>query len=63
MQPRQGISKGFLLKVKDPAFVEGLYFLLDVMEVLSAISSQFQTDELFITDVVSKLEKSTVVPL
>ncbi len=43
--------------MKQFKFVEGLHFLLDVLEVITPISLAFQREDLFITDVISILDE------
>ena len=51
-------AKGILKQLLSQRFVKHLYFLLDVMKILSDLSKSFQQDQLCITDVVATLETS-----
>lgn len=51
-------AKGILKQLLSEKFVKHLYFLLDVMKILSDLSKSFQQDQLRITDVVATLETS-----
>ena len=49
-------ARGMVKAIKTEKFVTFLYFLLDVTKVLRELSLQFQSDDLFITEVSTKLE-------
>ena len=49
-------AKGILQNLQSEKFVKFLYFLLDVMKVLSDLSKSFQRDEFCITDLLVHLE-------
>ncbi|XP_060082847.1 zinc finger protein 862-like [Ylistrum balloti] len=49
-------SKGLLRELKTEKFVKFLHFMIDVTSVLKHLSECYQRDELFISDVVRKLE-------
>ncbi len=49
--------KGWLKKMKQSKFIEGLNFLSDVLAIITPISLVFQRDDLFITDVVATLDE------
>lgn len=49
-------AKGILKQFLSKKFVKHLYFLLDVMKILSELSKSFQQDQLCMTDVVVTLE-------
>ena len=54
-------AKGILKQLQSEKFVKHLYFLLDVMKILSELGKSFQQDKLCITDVVAKLETTTTM--
>ena len=49
-------AKGILQNLQSEKFVKFMYFLLDVMKVLSDLSKSFQRDEFCITDLLVHLE-------
>lgn len=49
-------AKGILKNLQSEKFVKFMYFLLDVMKVLSDLSKSFQRDEFCITDLLVHLE-------
>jgi len=49
-------AKGILKEVESVKFVKFLHFMLDVMEIVSCLSQQFQRDDLFVSDLIPKLE-------
>lgn len=49
-------AKGILKEIKNVKFVRQLYFMIDVQDILSVLSRQFQSDDASLTDVVSKLD-------
>ena len=49
-------AKGIYDKISTEKFIRYLYFMIDIMEVLKHLSEQFQRDDLFITEVTTKLE-------
>lgn len=49
-------AKGILKQLLSEKFVKHLYFLLDVMKILSELSKAFQQDQFCMTDVVATLE-------
>ena len=49
-------ARGMVKAIKTEKFVTFLYFLLDVTKVLRELSLQFQSGDLFITEVSTKLE-------
>ena len=54
-------AKGILKKSLSERFLKHLYFLLNVMKILSELSKSFQKYELCITDVVTKLETTVIM--
>ena len=54
-------AKRILKKCLSERFVKHLYFLLNVMKILSELNKSFQQDELCITDVVAKLETTVTM--
>ena len=54
-------AKGILKKCLSERFVKHLYFLLNVMKILSELSKSFQQYELCITDVIAKLETTVTM--
>ena len=54
-------AKRILKKCLSERFVKHLYFLLNVMKILSELNKSFQQDELWITDVVAKLETTVTM--
>ena len=53
-------AKGILKDLHSTKFAKMLHFMVDIMEILGTLSQQFQSDDLFLTDVVSKLELATL---
>ena len=54
-------AKGILKQFLSEKFVKHLYFLLDVMKILSGLSKSFQQDKLCITDVAAKLDTTVTM--
>ena len=55
------LAKGILKQWLSERFVKHLYFLLDVMKILSELSKSFQHDKLCITDIVAKLDTTVIM--
>ena len=51
-------AKGYLKVLKTEKFLKMLHFMIDVTAILGQLSKQFQYEDLFITDVVGKVEKA-----
>ncbi|XP_021365405.1 zinc finger protein 862-like [Mizuhopecten yessoensis] len=49
-------AKGIVQEICSERFVRFLYFMIDVTKILADLSRQFQNEELFITDVMVKLQ-------
>ena len=50
-------ARGMVKAIRDEKFVRFLYFFhLDVAKILRELSLQFQSDDLFVTEVSTKLE-------
>ena len=54
-------AKGILKQWLSERFVKHLYFLLDVMKILSELSKSFQHNKLCITDIVAKLGTTVIM--
>lgn len=51
-------AKGYLKELKTDMFVLKLHFTIDITAILGQFSKQFQYEDLFITNVVSKVQKA-----
>ena len=49
-------ARGILKELQSLKFVKFLYQMMDIMDILSVLSQQFQRDDLFVSDILSKLE-------
>jgi hypothetical protein len=52
----QAKTKGIFKHLRTEKFVRFLHFLIDIMEIFGGLSKQFQADDLFITDIITKLQ-------
>lgn len=51
-------AKGLLKELKKERFVKLLHYMIDVTAVLGSLSREFQNEDLFITDIICKIEKA-----
>lgn len=51
-------AKGFLKELKTERFVKMLHYMTDATAVLGRLSKQFQYEDLFITDIICKVDKT-----
>ena len=51
-------ANGYLKELKTDMFVWKLHFMIDITAILGQLSKQFQYKDLFITNVVSKVQKA-----
>ena len=54
-------AKGLSKELKKERFVKLLHFMIDVTAILGQLSKQFQYEDLFITDVITKVEKAKLL--
>ncbi|XP_015763634.1 PREDICTED: zinc finger protein 862-like [Acropora digitifera] len=51
-------AKGYLKELKTERFVKMLHYMVDVTAILGRLSKQFQYEDLFITDIICKVDKA-----
>ena len=51
---------GYLKTLLSVKFVEGLHFMVDVLEILASVSLAFQKNDIFITDLTVKLSEAAI---
>lgn len=51
-------AKQFLKELKTECFVKMLHYMTDATAVLGRLSKQFQYEDLFITDIICKVDKT-----